>query len=147
MEGLYGESLYEGYFRFDSWISDTIDPDGLKTEKQFVLYLSVNWTIICWIKGDSRIRSISLITLITLFLFVSRFDQPYLYFLRINVDEILAQRQCKWKIGTFYYVIKRTMGSSISNIWTEKASTWNFSAKKNQTFEGASFLSLNFDKL
>ena len=92
MEGLYGESLYEGYFRFDSWISDTIDPDGLKTEKQFVLYLSVNWTIICWIKGDSRIRSISLITLITLFLFVSRFDQPYLYFLRINVDEILAQR-------------------------------------------------------
>ena len=39
------------------------------------------------------------------------------------------------------------MGSSISNMWTEKASTWNFSAKKNQTFEGASFLSLNFDKL
>ena len=49
--------------------------------------------MIHWIQGNSTIHLITRITRFTLFPFVSDFDQFFLYFPKLIVDGIPAQRQ------------------------------------------------------
>ena len=63
----------------------------LKTEKPFALYILITYFMILWNQGNSKICSISWITLITLSINVSYFDKFCLYFPKFNVDKILAR--------------------------------------------------------
>ena len=60
-----------------------------------------------WIQGNKRILTITLITRITRFLFISRLNQFYLYFPKSSNNGIA--RKHKWQKSDTY-VIKRTGG-------------------------------------
>ena len=82
---------HEGSTCLDTSISDTSDPTDLKTkDSPFVLYLLITWIVTHWIQGNSRILSITPITWISPFPFISCFDQFCLYFPKSNVDGIPA---------------------------------------------------------
>ena len=55
--------------------SDTSDPTDLNNKKLFVSYLSIAWIMTHWIQGNNRILTITRITWITRFLFISYLDQ------------------------------------------------------------------------
>ena len=81
--------LYEG--ALDTWISDTNNPTDPKTKKsQFVLNHLITWIMTLRIYGNNRIASITQITLITCFPFISCVDQFCLYFPKSNVNGIPA---------------------------------------------------------
>ena len=77
-------------------------------KKLFVSYLSITWIMIHWVQGNNRILTITRITSITRFPFISCLDQFCLYFPKSSVKGIL--RKHKWKNPKSIYVIKRTSG-------------------------------------
>ena len=79
----------------DTCISDTSNPIDLNTKKLFVSYLLIAWIMTRWINGNNRILTITRITWITHFLFISCLDQFCLYFPKSNVNGIARKR--KWQ--------------------------------------------------
>ena len=79
----------------DTCISDTSDRTDLNTKKLFVSYLLITWIMTRWVQGNNRILTITRITWITHFLFISCLDQFYLYFLKSSNNGILRKR--KWQ--------------------------------------------------
>ena len=76
--------------------------------KLFVSYLSITWIMTHWVQGNNRILTITRISSITRFPFISCLDQFCLYFPKSSVKGIL--RKHKWKNPKSIYVIKRTSG-------------------------------------
>ena len=94
----------------DTWISDTkIFQLTWKLKKIFVLYVSITWIMNYGIQGNNRILTITRITWITRFPFISCLDQFCLYFPKSSVNEIPTQTQVR-KSETYNYVIKSTSG-------------------------------------
>ena len=82
------------------------------------LYIMIRRRIQC----HSGIRSIARISL---FSFVSCFDQFCLYFSKLIVDGIPAQRQVKWdKPKSYTYVIKRTSDSGFFKVKVDESVEW-----------------------
>ena len=69
-------------------------------KKLFVLYLSITWIMTDWIHGNNRILTVTQITWISLFLFISCLDQFCLYFLKSSVNGIA--RKHKWQKSKTY---------------------------------------------
>ena len=79
-------------------------------KKLFVSYLSIAWIMTRWIQGNNRILTITWITGITRFLFISCLDQFCLYF--PNPVSMGLRADTKDKNPKPVYVIKRT-----SSLW------------------------------
>ena len=73
-------------------------------KKLFVSYLSITWIMTHWMRGNSRIPTITRITWISRFLFISCHDQFCLYLPKSSVSGIWCKQ--KWQ----KFVIKRTGG-------------------------------------
>ena len=74
-------------------------------KKTFVSYLSITWIMTNWIQGDNRILTITRITWITRFPFISCLDQFCLYFPKFSVNGIPSDNNLK-----SIYLMKRTSG-------------------------------------
>ena len=85
----------------DTWIRDTSYPTDLNTKKKlFVSYLSIIWIMTHWIQGNNRILTITRITWITSFLFISCLNQFCLYF-PISSNNGIARKH-KWEKSETY---------------------------------------------
>ena len=84
----------------DTWISDTSDPTDLNTKKLLVSYFSITLIMSHWIQGNNRILTITRITCITRFLFISCLDQFCLYFPKSSNNGIA--RKHKWQKSETY---------------------------------------------
>ena len=84
----------------DTWISDTSDPTDLNTKKLLVSYFSITLIMSHWIQGNNRILTITRITCITRFLFISCLDQFCLYFPKSSNNGI--GRKHKWQKSETY---------------------------------------------
>ena len=69
-------------------------------KKLFVSYLPVTWIMTHWIQGNNRILTITRITWITRFLYISCLKQFYLYFPKSSVNGIV--RKHKWQKSETY---------------------------------------------
>ena len=63
--------------------------------KQLVSYLLITWIMTHWIQRNSRILTITRITWITRFLFISCLDQFYVYFPKSSVSGIARKQVIK----------------------------------------------------
>ena len=88
-------------------------------KKLFVSYLSITWIMTRWIQGNNRILTITRITWITHFLFISCLDQFCLYFLKSNVNGIARKR--KWQ--KFETYIRNQMGKWL--VWMTAPITYS----------------------
>ena len=80
----------------DTWIRDTSYPTDLNTKKKlFVSYLSIIWIMTHWIQGNNRILTITRITWITSFIFISCLDLFWLSFPKSSVNGILQTQMTK----------------------------------------------------
>ena len=79
----------------DTWISDTSDPTDLNTKKLLVSYFSITLIMSHWIQGNNRILTITRITCITRFLFISCLDQFYLCFPKSSNNGIARKQSDK----------------------------------------------------
>ena len=68
--------------------------------KLFVSYLPITWIMTHWIQGNNRILTITRITWITRFLYISCLKQFYLYFPKSSVNGIV--RKHKWQKSETY---------------------------------------------
>ena len=92
----------------DTWISDTSDPTDLKIKKcSFVSYLSITWIMTYWVQGNSRILSITRISLMSRFP-LSPISISFAYTSQ-NRMSMEFPRKGKW--GTYNYVIERRSDS------------------------------------
>ena len=69
-------------------------------KKRFVSHFSITWVMTHWIQGNNRILTITRITWITRFLFVSCLDQFCLYFPKSSNNGIARKR--KWQKSETY---------------------------------------------
>ena len=76
--------------------------------KLFLSYLSITWIMTHWIQSNNRILTITRITWITRFLFISCLDQFCLYFPKSSVMELHANTSDKNPKPI--YLIKSTSG-------------------------------------
>ena len=77
-------------------------------KKLFLSYPSITWIMTHWIWGKNRILTVTRITWITRFLFISCLDQFCLYFPKSSVNGI--GRKHKWKNPKPIYLIKSSSG-------------------------------------
>ena len=64
-------------------------------EKLFVSYISSTWIMTYWIQGNNKILTITWITWITRFLFISCLDQFCLYLPKSGVNGIARKHKCQ----------------------------------------------------
>ena len=93
----------------DTWISDTSDPTDLNTKKTICFVPSITWIMTDWIHGNNSILTITQITWISLFIFISCLDQ-FCPDTSRNPVSMGSRANTSDKNPKPIYVIKRTSG-------------------------------------